>query len=228
VIKSLWILISTLAIVNLVAVVGLVGWLKSSDRLDADRFDQIRALFSETLTEQQSRELEAARLEEAQEAQADAQRRAALPPITGAQQLDLQNDDEELAHMRVLRLRREIDDLRRTLARERATLDEDRATFEADRDAFEAMREQVTSQEADTQFKKAVTLYESLPAAKSQAMLSDLIQNGDTDQAVAYLNAMQTRTAKKIIEKFEDASVAADLLERLRTRGIEARVPEEP
>ena len=89
------------------------------------------------------------------------------------------------------------------------------------------MRQRLTSIEAGEQFKKTVTLYEGLSADKAQAIMETLLNDGKVDQVVSYLNAMQSRAAKKIIEKFDDPTVAADLLERLRTRGIQASAPEE-
>jgi hypothetical protein len=58
------------------------------------------------------------------------------------------------------------------------------------------------------------------------------VDNTGTDQVVAYLNAMEDRTRTKIITEFQkqDPALAAELLERLRTRatlaagsGISAR-----
>ncbi|MEC9374314.1 MAG: hypothetical protein VYC34_10740, partial [Planctomycetota bacterium] len=86
----------------------------------------------------------------------------------------------------------------------------------------------IIEQEEDEQFQRTVLLYESLQPQRAQEMMATLIQDGDSDQVVAYLNAMQPRAAKKIIEKFPDPIVAADLLERLRTRGLQAAAPEEP
>jgi hypothetical protein len=54
---------------------------------------------------------------------------------------------------------------------------------------------------------------------------AQLIQQGEIDQVVAYLNAMQERTRTRIIDEFltDQPGVATDLLERLRMRGIAAR-----
>ena len=55
------------------------------------------------------------------------------------------------------------------------------------------------------------------------AALLQIIEQGAPEQATAYLNAMQTRTASKILAQIGDAALAADLLERLRVYGLEAR-----
>jgi len=61
--RSLRTIITTLAIADILALAGFVGWLKMSDRLDMDRLEQVRSLFAETRAQQQAREAK-----EAQEA----------------------------------------------------------------------------------------------------------------------------------------------------------------
>ena len=84
-------------------------------------------------------------------------------------------------------------------------------------------RDQIAAIEGDAQFKKTVTLLESVPPARASEMLLQIIEQGAPEQATAYLNAMQTRTASKILAQIGDPTLAADLLERLRVYGLEAR-----
>ena len=116
--------------------------------------------------------------------------------------------------------------MRRTLEKERDDLDEDIEEFIAERDSFNAMRKRIADIEGDEQFQKALTLYQSLQPKDAANTLKELYERGDIEQVVAYLNAMESRKASKIVAQFEPP-VAADLLERLRTRGLVAAAPEE-
>lgn len=227
-IKSLWIILSTIAIANLLALIGFVAWLRADDRLDLDRLERVRVIFAQT-RKQEQRKL----LEERGKAEAEATARAEaarneLPPLTAAEKVANEQENDEVAKQRFERLRREVDDLRRTLVRERTELDGRRAALDKDIADFQAMRKRIADLEGNEQFKKTVALYQALPPAKAQALMQQLIDQGKADEVVAYLNAMETRAAKKVIEKFDDAKLAADLLERLRTRGVESRDPGKP
>jgi len=90
--------------------------------------------------------------------------------------------------------------------------------------------------EGSEMFKKALATYEGLKPAASASMLLQLMRpgggtgaldNAGADQAVAYLNAMEDRTRTKIIAEFQkqDPALAAELLERLRTRATLAAGP---
>lgn len=222
-IKALWTIITTVVLANLLALGGFVGWLASTDRLDMERLESIRELLSETREAREARLEEEALEQERLEQEAEAARRAALPPLTAGDRLLLAEESEEAARQRLERLRREVEDLQRTIRAEAASLDERTEAFEAERRAFNEMRERLEAIEGDEQFQKTVTLLEGLQPARASEMLLELINQGDPEQATAYLNAMQSRNASKILAAIPDPAVAADLLERLRVYGLEAR-----
>ncbi len=221
--KSLWIIISTLAIANLLALIGFGAWLHTSDRLDGERLERVRRIFADTRTVERTRQEEEERKQEEARQAAAEQARADLPPLTADQRLAQARDQADVAALRLGRVHREVEDLRAVLLKERASLDADTEALAKERAEFEAMRARIMDMEGDEQFKKSLSLYESLPAEKAREMLLALVEQGEVEQVVAYLNSMQTRTAKKIVEGIEDPKLAADLLERLRTRGLEAR-----
>jgi colicin import membrane protein len=229
-VKTLWTVLSVLAVANLLALLGLVGWLKSSDRLDASRVRQIREVFKETLTQQKSREEEAKAKAEAEQKAAEEQAKAARPPVTAADTLELKLEQSKADQERMDALRRDAKILQDTLKRERAQLDADKAAFLKEKAEFEQARKVVAQTEGNAQFKKALATLEGLKPDKIKATLQQLIDAKDVDQAVAYLNAMQERTRARVIDEFikSDPKVATDLLERLRTRGMIASVPEAP
>ncbi len=224
-IRSLWTLITVLAVANLLALSAFVGWLVSSGRLDGERFNTIRETLSETVAAQEARLAAEERERAAEEAAAEAERRSLIPPLTAAGRLRNQSEAGEADRQRVERLTRDIRDLQRTLERERTALDERLEEFEEERAAFDAMRERIRSIEGEAQFRKAVGHLEAQKPDRARDMLQAIIADGDVEQAVAYLNAMGGRAAAKVLGAFEDPAVAADLLERLRTRGVESRAP---
>jgi len=224
-IRSLWTLITVLAIANLLALLGLGGWLVASGRLDAERFGEIRETLRETIADQETRVASEERERTMEEAAAEAERRALIPPLTAADRLRNVNESEEVTRQRRERLTRDVRDLQRTLDRERETLDDRVAAFNQERDEFEVMRSRIRAIEGEEQFLKAVGHLQAQKPAKARDILQALMDASEMDQAVAYLNAMSARQAAKVIGAFEDPAVAADLLERLRTRGTENRAP---
>ncbi len=224
-IRGLWTILSVLAIANLLALLAFVGWLVSSERLDLDRFNELRETLSETIPAREARLEEEARDARLEAAEAEEERRALIPPLTAADKLRNNAIAEEVDRQRLERLSREVRDLRRTIDRERSQLDERVEQFEIEKADFERMRNRIREIEGEDQFRKAVTNLQAQRPEKARDILQALIDGGEVDQAVAYLNAMGDRQAAKIIGAFEDAALAADLLERLRTRGTETRAP---
>lgn len=225
--KTIWNIITIVALANLIAIVGFVWWLHFSGRLDMGRVEAVRTMLSETLAEQQARESA-----ESAEAQAQADQQAEIermsgPPVTASEVLSLRIETSEEDLQRISRLRREVGDLSETLASERRTLDADRAAFEKDKADFAAMRERLAEIEGDAQFAKSLGVLASLKAAEAKQTLMQIIEE-DREQAVAYLNAMQDRPRSKIFNEFVkdgQADLAAELLEEIRVRGLETVGP---
>jgi hypothetical protein len=228
--KTLWASLSVLAVANLLALLGLIGWLSASDRLDLSRVRAIRTTLAETLTQQKAREDEANAKAEADARAVKEKEEAAKPPIGAADTLDLKLEQSKADQERLEAVRREVRFLQETLKRERAALDADWAALNKAKADFEQARKVVLQTEGNAQFKKALATLEGLKPDKARTALQQLIDAKQVDQAVAYLNAMQERTRTKVIDEFlkTDPKVATDLLERLRTRGVLARAPETP
>ena len=121
--RTLWNAVSFLAVVNLLALLILAGWLWRSDRVDGGRLRQIRAMLAETVGDEQAR-LAAAEAESAAAAsEASAAERAQNPPLPGAVHAGLRahlRDVEHEAARRIdaesRRLRDELDGRARELA----------------------------------------------------------------------------------------------------------------
>lgn len=225
--KAIWNVLCVIAIANLLALGAFVGWLLVNDRLNGERVEMVRVMLTETIAEEEARIAEA-------EAQASAERdekkraeAAASTVAASSDALESARQGEEIGRQVLERLRRELDDLRRTLEWDRQQLDSEWEKLYAQRAEFARARELVAQSEGSEQFDKALRLYESLKAETAMEIFQQLIADGQVDQVVSYLNAMQARQATKIIEAIPDPVVAADLLERLRTRGLQAQVPQE-
>ncbi|TVQ78175.1 MAG: hypothetical protein EA380_06395 [Phycisphaeraceae bacterium] len=223
--RSVWLVISSLALANMLALVMFFGWLAGTERLSSDRIETVRSIFVETVSETEERlrkeEREAERLagEEAEQA------KVGTPPITAEQRMLIIDEHADLVNHRIRRTQRETEDLIRLLDRQLRELNAEQAAFEAERDQWLAQREAIREMEGSEQFRKALTIYETLRPDAAANLLQQLIDGGDIDQAVMYLSRMKSRTASRIIGVIEgrDARLAADLLERLRALGIDPR-----
>lgn len=225
--RSLWLIVSTVALANLLAFAGFAGWLGVTGRLSADRIERVRAMLAETIEEENAR-LEAERAAAAADAAALAMEEdSRRPPVSTQDRLTLQAQHDTVMQQQLERARETLNSMRNALAQERAKLDADTAAFLAEREAFDAMRARIAEIEGDEQFAKAVGLYESMRPGDAANALRILTETGQTEQVVSYLDAMDPRKASKIIGQFEPV-LAAGLLERLRTRGLVVAGPEEP
>jgi hypothetical protein len=223
--RTVWSIISVLAVANLLALLGLAGWLKASDRLDVSRMRRLRQVFVTTLTQEaQSRKDEEAAAAAAQTL-ANEKAKEGTPPVAAADILNVRREETELEVQRRLRLQREINDLRRTLQTERAKLERDVDGFRRQKEAWERERAEILATARDEQFQKTLTTYEQLKPDKTKLALKQLLDAGDVSGVVSYLDGMQDRTRTKVIDEFikDDPKLAADLLERLRARGVEPR-----
>ena len=220
--KSLWTIVATLALANLLALGGFIGWLAASDRLSRERVQKIRELLAPTLAEE--RAAEAVRAEEEKKAAAEAaeKTRMAGPPESSTEKIEQNKAEADKRQEQAARLRKEIDDLRRRLLADQQKLDDERRAFEAERKAFLTQREQTTKLTGSEQFKQALGTLEAQKSKDAQQVLKTLIESDQKPIVVEYLAAMGDRPRGKILAEFikDDAKVAADLLERLRARGV--------
>jgi hypothetical protein len=221
-IKSAWLVVSTIAVANLLAVFGFVGWLFMSDRMDMDRLEEIRAMVSPTIAEEEA----AARLAEAEADAANSRLEESgelgALPISASDRLNILREMDEVSRQRFERMERETRDLQRQLRAELDAIAAERSAFEEMRDAFETKRAEIAALEESEQFQRALRLYESSKADVAANMFEALIAQGNEMHVVSYLNAMKPLTAKKVIEEFEgrDPALAARLLEGVRTYGL--------
>jgi hypothetical protein len=233
-VKTIWTILSIVAVANLLALGGFVGWLAGTDRLDASRARAVREMFSITRAEQAKREEEARAAEEAARAQAEAEARAGRAPLTAAEKLAARGESTELDVQRAERLRREIADLRAQLARDISDLERQRADLQQREQAFASLVESGRAKLEDEQFQKTLGVLSALKPAQAVTMLRVMLspeQGAGYSESgmvtvVSYLDAMEDKVRTKIIGELanDDPGLATQLLERLRTRAAFAPV----
>lgn len=211
--------LGVLAAVNLMAGGAFLGWLLATDRMDAERFGELRRrVFTPIQAERAALEAdEAARREES--AAAIERVRLAAPPRTAAERAAEVDRALDQAQIR----RRLVDEEARLLGRgldERfARLREEESSFdrsETERRAVQAAEEALRS---NAQFKKTVQLLEASSPRQSKEWLLELVRTGRRDDAVRYLDSMSTYTASRVLRELksaEETTLAADLLEALQ------------
>lgn len=231
--RTIWNIISVLALANLLAVVGFIGWLGMSDRLSPDRVDRVRAVFAPTNAQEKTQTADAEAEAEQAAVEAEEAARVGEMPMPSVDRTKTLEELEAIANMRVSRAEGEVKRMRETLELSWDELRRERARFEGEREAFERMRSELAATEGQEQFQKAVSLYESVGTDSATNMFRQIIEgpgsrNESLRTVAGYLNAMKSRTAAQIIKQFEasDPALAADLLERIRSLGVDAGAPE--
>jgi len=215
--RLIWHTVAALAVIHLLLVVGLLAYLWGTGRLDRQRIGEAMALVSQT-AEQRAAEAAA---EAEKRAKEEEKTRSQGPSV--AERMAKGRWDEERQSLRLERLRDELKKLEETRQRAERNLERQRQALEAQRQAFERRIRLVNAESGDEGFKKAVELYETLPAKQVKQQFLQMLdqdpQQENLDQIVGYLKAMQPRKAAAVLREFEgDAEIAwaVKLMERLR------------
>ncbi len=221
--RNLKLLVSLLAIGNVAGLVGLVVWLAASDRINAERLQDVREVFAATIVEEQREADRLAAEEAARQEQLKELGRPGTTPIHADAVMDVINDRDEAARERYEREETSIRYLREDLENRRTALRLEQERFATMVENFEARRRALAEREGSEQFAKAVKIYSLTKPDEARDMMLNLIRDGQTDQVVSYLNAMKPDISQRIVSAFieTDPNLAADLLERLRTHGLE-------
>jgi hypothetical protein len=226
--KKTWDVVSFLAVVNLVALLMFGAWLWRSDRMSVDRVRQIRAVLAPTVAEEETRRQEAEAEAAAEALAAEARARGDKPLPSAAELVRVERLGEQ-TQQAIRRLQDHAAMHESALKLRSTVLDERETRLSAREQAWEQNIEAELERRIDEQFQKTVALYESLAGKQAKQMLLELVEMGEVDQAVAYLDAMQPRAATKTLREMKtdaENELATELLERIRIFGIEAEVAE--
>jgi hypothetical protein len=247
--KKVWMVISTLALANILGLAAFITWLKVSDRLDGDRLRKIREMLSITITSERdgSAKAQADAAEAAAKAAED--EKMSQPPKDSGAKIGEQNASRDAKLQELLRLQQEIKVLRDELLTREATLARKRAEIDAATERLESARTRWQKTIGTEQFKQALAILETQKPKDAKAVLKALLNNEPVppalatptdpnnpaplakakpaEQVINYLAAMDEDVRSKIMTEFikDDAKLASELLEQLRTKGVELATP---
>lgn len=219
--KKLWTVIASVAVANVLAIVALLAWLKTSDRLSDERVQLLKTTFSKTIaSEKQEKAAAAAAMEEEKKKKAQ-EEKMARPPETASEKIEKQSIEEEQKLQIIQRKQQELDNLRTTLITELSKLESREKKLAEEKAAFAAERARIAETEGAKQFRDALATLEGQKPKDAKGVLKALIEAKNKDQAVSYLAKMEEGKRSKVIAEFvkDDTALAAELLESLRTRG---------
>ena len=197
--KKLFDTLVLLLAANFLAVAGLVGWLYKSGHLDRERVQSIK----QTLFPPPSSDAPTTQPVIPEIAPPASQRLAELlarhTRHSSAEQVELVQQSFDTTMAQLDRREREVGDRERQVANGLAKLANDRKLLEADRQKLSDQERQADRLASDKGFQDTLNLYNTM----SSRQVKSLFMTMDETSAAEYLDAMQPRTAAKIIKEFK-------------------------
>lgn len=221
--KSLWTIISVLAVLHILGLVGSVGWLVASGRLDTTRAQSIKDMLKTTVAEQKA--LEAEQAETTGDGGATTNANQTVPvniPKSAKQQIEEDQKQHKVMLLQLERTRQEVQQLQRNLELAQIKIKKERAENLKIKESLEKQLADIKEQKDEEGFKKVIELYESLPAKAVKQVFVQLIEQGKQPQVVDYLEAMDNRKAAGVLKEFKnqtEVTYVVELTELLRQRG---------
>lgn len=220
--KLLWPAIAIVAVANLITIVGFIGFLKFSDRLNHERIDAIRTILATTITHEQQ--------------QADADKKAAEIQAALAQkeaETDLANAGAEARNEQFRTIEQTQQELVSRARGDQQAIFQLLALRLAEVERREAelaiLKKDITDSIArdrklakDNQFQKTVSLLSGLKPEDLKAKIDVYLADERYDLVVDLLEALPARSASKLLSLYADDTenrLAANLLLRLKDRG---------
>ncbi len=210
--------LSMVLAINFLAVLGGVGWLCQSGHLDRARAAAVKqVLFPTTATSQPTTgPAEAAPTTQPFINLDDFLARHAGKRAGEQVEIIQQSFDEQSAQLD--RRKRELDALAEQVAREQKRLADAGAALDQSRKQLDDREKQDESRAGDKGFQDTLNLYNSLPAPQVKKVFMSL----PVDTVVNYLEAMQPRTAARVIKEFktkEETDLIQQVMEKMRRGG---------
>ena len=236
--RTLWTIISVLAVANLIALAGFVGWLRNTDRLNLERVREARVMFSKTLAQEQADAEAQAKAQEAERVKAEQEKQASKPPLTAAEKLSARMEATELDRQRIERLKREVSDLKQQLAVERRLLNDEWASLKAQQQAFDDAIAAANAASTDAQFQKTLKVLSSQKPQQAVLLIKQMLAddqpppaefasvplaNGAAQPGAADLPAGPTEAQMNTVVAYLDA-----MNDKTRSKIIEALTKTDP
>jgi flagellar motility protein MotE (MotC chaperone) len=218
--KRLWNVLVLVLAMNFLAVAGGAAWLVRAGNVDRDKILAIKELLfpkpqadDVTLATTQPATQPASRLEELLARQSGR---------TAAEHVEFIQRTFDAQAAQLDRRQRELNDLQRQVELAKEEIARDRKALEAERALLAQREEERVRLASDQGFQDSLTLYSSMPAKQVKMIFMDL----DDATVLRYLQAMQPRTAAKIIKEFKTEAELSRIqlvLERMRQAEASAK-----
>lgn len=211
------------AILNLLAILGGVGWMFSSGRMSKDRVMELSSLFSEPVAVVEMK----LKAEQAAIDKELAEQEAPLPALAlnTEERNRVRVEMTQVDRQRLDRMKQEVKNLQLSLRKERQAAIDERAELDNEKKEFDLMRERLAELEGGEQFQKSLDTLSGMSAKDSTKVIQSMLNDSKEEEVLAYLSAMDKRVRSSImtqIVKGGDNKLAADLLESLRVHGLES------
>jgi hypothetical protein len=156
------------------------------------------------------------------EVQAAQAKKMAEPPLSAAEKIAGQDIQDEQQYQARLRKVQDLESLQSSVLLQLAQIERREKALDADKKALAAERRKIVETDGDKQFQAALATLEGQKPKDAKQMLRALLEQRQTDQVVAYMAKMEEGKRTKVMAEFvkDDPALAADLLERLRLRGV--------
>jgi hypothetical protein len=223
--KLAWNVFVGFILINLLLAAGFVGWMYADGRVNKERIDRAIDVFSLRIGDEAAQEQQAEQLAEKAQKELEQQARlesTAKGPVTLRERLDRDRQTDEMALARIQLINDQNQALRDEMARFQENHNQRVAKLDEERATFEKWVQDHAEKTKDENFQQVVSLYEKQAPKQTKQAFQTLMQQGETEQVVEYLAAMSSRKAGAVLGQFKtpaEVNEAADLLERLRTRG---------
>jgi len=209
--------LSMVLAINFLAVLGGVGWLCQSGHLDRTKAQAVKQLlFPTTATTEPTTEPSAAPVTQPFVNLDDLLAKHAGKRAGEQVEVIQQSFDEQSAQLD--RRKRELDALAEQVAREQKHLADAGTALEQARKQLDEREKADESRAADKGFQDTLKLYNSMPAPQVKKVFMSL----PVETVVNYLQAMQPRTAAKIIKEFktkDETDLIQKVMEKMRQGG---------
>ena len=230
--KTAWNVFSILLLINVLVLICLVAKLYADGRINQERVGATVEIFRTTIEEEQ-RELE--RQEQAQTLALEEEKfqtwlqQVKSGAVTVEDKIKADLQARESMEQFVVRLRSDRNALLDVMKNYKGRVELLQDRLKEQQQQFEQQVQERARQQQSEGFQQAVQLYERTKPQQVKKMFMDLIGRSTSGrgQVVAYLAAMQPRKAAGVIREFKsdrEITVATQLIEQLRTRGIDLRV----
>jgi hypothetical protein len=213
--KKIFSLLTLVLAINFLALAGAVGWIVKTKGVDRAKMMAIKEIIFPTATTQPTTEPVVADEATTQPAIRLDELVARQAGRTAAEQVETIQHSFDAKVAELDRRQREVQDLDRQVDLAKQQMARDRAALNAEKAALKAREDQSTKLASDQGFQDALSRYIAMPPKQVKQIFTTL----DDQTVVNYLQAMEPKTAAKIIKEFKTDTEIAQIqriLEKMR------------